>query len=264
MLSTNITLSNEPWPGATHDFKRASNEKAKLCNFLCPTAETFTSSASSSVRRQTNPCSQGYLAPEFSDVPIKSPYKDAVNYLIRHGITKGTTPTTFSPEKPVTRAEFVTFLWRFFGCPRPQVNIMFSDLVEHTSDFSEATSWIWENGVAYRCSTVMPDKLCANEEITGAEIAALLWRVSGGKHSEQAIFFDDVAAGTYYEEPVRWMVEWNLWVDPAHSAADDLPVLFQPETTVSRSRVAMYLWNLACTPEAFRFSDAQPLFMRKC
>ena len=39
-------------------------------------------------------------------------YMDAVFWAVKEGITKGTTPTTFSPNERCTRAQIVTFIYR--------------------------------------------------------------------------------------------------------------------------------------------------------
>ena len=48
----------------------------------------------------------------FSDVPASAGYAKAVSWAVEQGITKGTTPTTFSPDKTCTRGQIVTFLYR--------------------------------------------------------------------------------------------------------------------------------------------------------
>lgn len=48
----------------------------------------------------------------FSDVPASASYAKAVSWAVEQGITKGTTPTTFSPDKTCTRGQIVTFLYR--------------------------------------------------------------------------------------------------------------------------------------------------------
>ena len=40
-------------------------------------------------------------------------YADAVLWAVKEDITKGTTNTTFSPDADCTRAQIVTFLYRF-------------------------------------------------------------------------------------------------------------------------------------------------------
>lgn len=53
----------------------------------------------------------------FSDVPAGKFYSKAVAWLVEQDITTGTTPTTFSPDDPVTRGQMATFLWRLASEP---------------------------------------------------------------------------------------------------------------------------------------------------
>ena len=56
----------------------------------------------------------------FTDVPTTSYANTAISWLVEAGITTGTTPTTFSPQANVTRAEMAVFLWRY-NCPDPNL-----------------------------------------------------------------------------------------------------------------------------------------------
>lgn len=53
----------------------------------------------------------------FSDVSRGRYYAPAIDWLFERGITTGTSPTTFSPDQQVTRAQMATFLWRLAGSP---------------------------------------------------------------------------------------------------------------------------------------------------
>jgi uncharacterized lipoprotein YddW (UPF0748 family) len=48
----------------------------------------------------------------FTDVPRTSPYYDAIGQLLAAKITYGTSPTTFSPDRPVLRGEMASFVTR--------------------------------------------------------------------------------------------------------------------------------------------------------
>ncbi len=50
----------------------------------------------------------------FDDVNLESYYGEAVMWAVANGITNGTSDTTFSPDDDCTRAQIVTFLYRFF------------------------------------------------------------------------------------------------------------------------------------------------------
>ena len=50
----------------------------------------------------------------FSDVDLENYYGEAVMWAVANGVTSGTTDTTYSPNNNCTRAQIVTFLYRFF------------------------------------------------------------------------------------------------------------------------------------------------------
>ncbi len=57
----------------------------------------------------------------FADVPAGSYYEKAALWAVEQGITTGTStsPMCFSPDKPCTYAEILTFIWRAKGSPAP-------------------------------------------------------------------------------------------------------------------------------------------------
>ena len=57
----------------------------------------------------------------FSDV-VAGWQQDAVSWMAYTGITTGATPTTFAPEGTLTRAQLVTFLYRYQGEPEVTIN----------------------------------------------------------------------------------------------------------------------------------------------
>ena len=57
----------------------------------------------------------------FSDV-VAPWQQDSVSWMAHAGITTGTSPTTFAPEDTLTRAQLVTFLYRYQGEPEVTVN----------------------------------------------------------------------------------------------------------------------------------------------
>lgn len=56
-----------------------------------------------------------YPISSFSDVPNNAYYADAIKWAVANGITSGTSATTFSPSGDCTRAQIVTFLYRYIG-----------------------------------------------------------------------------------------------------------------------------------------------------
>ncbi len=55
------------------------------------------------------------VASNFEDVDATDWFYDAVMWAVKNGITEGTSATTYSPDSGCTRAELVTFLYRYFA-----------------------------------------------------------------------------------------------------------------------------------------------------
>lgn len=81
----------------------------------------------------------------FSDIPEDSYYEKAVSWLVNAGITAGTGPGRFSPNKPVTRAQMAVFLWRVEGQPATGEH-EFVDVAEGAY-YEAAVAWLSEVGI---------------------------------------------------------------------------------------------------------------------
>ena len=109
----------------------------------------------------------------FSDVTAGTYYYKAVLWAVEKGITAGTSATTFSPDDTCTRAQIVTFLWRYEGKPATaSVRNPFVD-VKAGDYYAEAVLWAAENGVTAGTSatTFSPDDTC-----TRAQVVTFLYR----------------------------------------------------------------------------------------
>ena len=114
----------------------------------------------------------------FTDVKSTGFYYKAMLWAVENGITAGTTPTTFGPNKACTRAQVVTFLWRAQGEPEPTTtDCPFTD-VKSNSAYYKAILWAVETGVTAGTSatTFSPGKTCNR-----GQVVTFLYRVYGPK-----------------------------------------------------------------------------------
>ena len=110
-------------------------------------------------------------APTFTDVPAGSYFADAVRWMARYGITGGTGNGQFSPDDPVTRAQFVTFLWR--AVDEPTVNAPFP-FVDVTAAWQiPGVVWAADAGVTTGTS---PVTFAPDATVTRGQAAAFLFR----------------------------------------------------------------------------------------
>jgi len=96
--------------------------------------------------------------------------QDAVAWMAANGITRGTSPHTFSPEEPVTRGQFAAFLWRLALRP-PAPPHPFNDVERDWQQ--DAVAWLAaeEITVGTTAVTFSPDR-----EVSRGEAATFLWR----------------------------------------------------------------------------------------
>ena len=169
----------------------------------------------------------------FTDVADKAYYRDAVEWAVENGITKGTTATTFSPNATCSRAQAVTFLWRTAGSPKPEIRTMpFTD-VPVGSYYYDAVLWAVENGITKGTSdtTFSPNMTC-----TRAQIVAFLWRSEKSPAAGTANPFADVKSTAYYADAVLWAVKENITKGTTSTT-------FSPNADCTRAQIVTFLWR---------------------
>ena len=98
----------------------------------------------------------------FKDVKATAFYYKAMLWAVENNITSGTSETTFSPNKPCTRAQVVTFIWRLENTPEPTTtDNPFVD-VKPKAYYYKAVLWAVERGITTGTSatTFGPGKDC--------------------------------------------------------------------------------------------------------
>ena len=175
----------------------------------------------------------GYTKVIFVDVSTNAYYYDAVQWAVNHGITNGTSETTFSPNDPCTRAQVVTFLWRSAGCPAPKSSEMPFKDVSKGSYYETAVLWAVENGFTNGTSatTFSPDEDC-----TRAQIVTFLWRSQGMPDAGSTNPFTDVTSGEYYYNAVLWAVENGITNGTSATT-------FSPNENCTRAQIVTFLYR---------------------
>ena len=108
----------------------------------------------------------------FDDIDEGAFYETPVRWMVENDITTGTTPTTFAPGEDLTRAQFVTFLWRAAGRPSVAAPHGFDDVDPAT--FAEtAIAWAVEVGIT---TGTGPTTFAPDDPATRGQIAAFLRR----------------------------------------------------------------------------------------
>ena len=112
----------------------------------------------------------------FKDVKKKAWYYKSVLWAAQSGITGGTSATTFSPGATCTRAQVVTFLWRYSESPEPTIAENPFEDVKSKAYYYKAVLWAVENKITggTGATTFTPDGDC-----TRAQVMTFLYRRFG-------------------------------------------------------------------------------------
>lgn len=176
---------------------------------------------------------------KFTDITT-STYADSVDFLYNQGITTGMTATTFGPNSNVTRAQFVTFLYRAAGQPAVTgVTNKFTD-VKSTGTYAYAYNailWAVQNNITTGRSATKFDP-AAN--VTHQELLTFLYRYDvnylghPGTQGSLSGFSDASSLQSYAVAPAKWA---------AYKGIIDGYTL-QPAVAGSRATVALWLHRM--------------------
>ncbi len=167
----------------------------------------------------------------FYDVPNDAYYFDAVKWAVKNGITAGVGDNLFAPNRPCTRAEIVTFLWRAAGSPVVNYAMNMSDIPEGAY-YTEAVRWALSEGIAVGTSadTFSPEDTC-----TRAEAVTFLCRAKGSEIAYNNEF-TDVGGDDYYADAVAWAEKTDVTVGVGNDK-------FAPDDDCSRGQIVTFLYR---------------------
>ncbi|MBR0160658.1 MAG: S-layer homology domain-containing protein, partial [Oscillospiraceae bacterium] len=171
----------------------------------------------------------------FDDVTNPNDYfYEPVYWAVENGITKGTTPTTFSPWGNCMRSQIVTFLWRYYGEPEPTVSNPFTD-VKPSDGFYKAVLWAVENGIT---TGKTPTTFDPWGPCTRGQVVTFLWRAAGKPMPSTTANFKDVKPSDYFYYAVSWAVENGI-------TTGTTPTTFNPWGTCMRAQVVTFLYRMS-------------------
>lgn len=172
-------------------------------------------------------------------------YYDAVNYFTKRGndgnyapkgvkVVAGVSDDEFGVSAPVTRAQFVTFLYRAAGEPNIAATSKFSD-VASDAYYAKAVAWAVKNNI-----TAGKDDthFAPNDTVTRAEAVTFLYRFEGEPNYTSSIDtkFDDVKEGNYYYDAVQWAAQNNVTAGKTNTT-------FAPKDNCNRAEGITFIYR---------------------
>lgn|GEM_PF-6562763 len=180
----------------------------------------------------------------FTDVTETDAFCDSVAWAAEREITNGTEKDTFAPYEMTTRAQVVTFLWRYAGMPavEGEAENAFADAAEGAY-YYDALLWAAENGIAKGISA---DSFAPDEPVTRAQAVTFLARMIGV--ADDAAGFDcdfaDVPEDAYYENAVAWAEEKQITLGVSETA-------FAPDAPCCRYQIVTFLYRYDKNPNKY-------------
>ena len=107
----------------------------------------------------------------FTDLKDGAWYMENVRYAYLNGIIVGMTDTTFAPDSELTRAMYITMLYRMSGEPEVKAGSAYDD-VKGSEWYAKAVAWGTEKGIVVGYA----GKFAPQDNITREQMAAMMYR----------------------------------------------------------------------------------------
>ncbi|MGE4483975.1 MAG: S-layer homology domain-containing protein [Oscillospiraceae bacterium] len=147
----------------------------------------------------------GWLCP-YTDVKSTDSCYNAVKYVTENGLMNGTGSAVFEPEANLTRAMFVTILWRYAGSPVISAAARFSDVAQD-SWYAAPVVWAEENDIVkgYGDGTFGPADLVSRQQ---AAVIFLNYSIFSGAETSlsdnSSWYSDEGDTAVWAREAVSW------------------------------------------------------------
>lgn len=197
-------------------------------NFLDEDGNWEASQAQLTIPQLTQPA-----APQvtFLDVAAGEYYFDAVAWADARQIAAGTSPHSFSPNAPCTRAETVTFLWRAMGSPKVYERNPFQDVAPGTY-YYDAMLWAVSQGIVAGTDVYY---FSPNAPCTRAQAITFLYRAQSSPYGSGNCF-SDVDDTAWYAQAVSWAAFQGITNGTG-------TYTFSPNATCTRGQIITFLYR---------------------
>ena len=173
----------------------------------------------------------------FTDVNELNSYYDAVRFVYELGLFEGVSKTEFAPTVSMTRAMFVTVLWRLEGQPVVNYAMQFSDVEENTW-YTEAIRWAAAEGIVEGYGDGIYG---TNDSVTVEQAAVIMARYAqyAGKYTpgyaDLNAFADQADVADWAAEAMQWSVSNGIYLGEAG--------YLQPKAEAPRSLAAEWMYE---------------------
>jgi len=163
--------------GIVYDFNKSVASSFTLYAKWAEETETGTTGTTQDTDTHTCP------SLVFEDLDVNAWYHPDVDYVLENGLMRGVADAAFAPDENLTRAMFVTVLYRLENEPATNRSIPFVDL-NMGAYYANAVVWAQQNGIV---KGVSETEFAPEENITREQIAAIIHRYAKGKRYDVSV-----------------------------------------------------------------------------
>ena len=175
----------------------------------------------------------------FLDVDPRAWYHEGIDFAVSNGLFNGVSSSRFGVDSTMTRAMFVTVLWRMQGSPEVEGGKTFTDVPAGTW-YTDAVAWASSQGIVNGTSdtTFSPDA-----GITREQMAVLMYRYAQwlklptDASGSLASFPDAAKVSGYATEALAWATK--LGIVTGTTAGNT--IILKPQGSATRAQVATIL-----------------------
>lgn len=166
-----------------------------------------------------------------------------INSAAELGLINGMSDGIYAPDSTMTRAQFVTILWRSQGSPEPDSLSSFTDLGANSGWFADAVAWAEENKIV---DGVAVGKFDPNGHVTREQIATILFRISGDSAGDgqqyagiyEQAFSDAASIGSWAKDAVWWAIYHEIWCG---TDSTEVGSILAPTQDADRAQIAVMI-----------------------
>ena len=159
------------------------------------------------------------------------------------GLIDGVGDGKYAPDAGMTRAHYVTILWRAAGEPEPTGPSTFVDMTDSSVYYYKAVAWAEENKVI---NGVGGWQFSPDTYVTREQLATILYRYHGGVPGEEQIWYgiydsaftDSASVSDWAREAVYWAVYHETWCGVGATATG---TALYPVQAADRAQIAVIM-----------------------
>ena len=228
-----VTKPSDPTKtGFTFQGWHTDKNLTKKYDFTAKVTADMTLYAKWEVKKDEVKDDKDYLA-AFTDVDKNAWYAEAVNYAVKNNLLKGVAADKFAPEAEMSRAMFVTVLYRLEGEQKAALANPFSDVAKDAW-YEDAVIWAYSKGIV---TGVSAQEFAPNQNVTREQMAAILYqyaRYKGCDMSKTA----DLSQYSDSDEVSAWALTAVKWANGASVVNGVSENALSPKTTATRAQAA--------------------------